>query len=698
MCGNKKEKQKFISNEILKIRKKTKSNSNERLNIHKKWKKTREKGRTFMKIKRLAIKNFKSIRDMELPSIENALILVGKNNTGKSAILHALQAVEGSYTITEEDFNETMQNIEIAVTLSITEEDLKILHQNGVVSQYKKYELWKEDFCRHFPSYKIKNSEQNFDDQAQNQNSNKEKNLKNNNNNQDYRLDKIEISFTFIANREGKQRFSDGINKHNKYIREIFPTIYFIGTERNVKQIQEDLFLLQEDNLLKLMRTNCCMFDPARRCHHCFQCIGLIKQKTPEQLNAFEAAKLFEYKLYQVNIDQFEKRINESFHKNGGYEDIIFSMNYDVNQMLQVNAEAYNKGRDSAISVEHLGCGMKSIYMLSLLEAYVADENRLPSIIMVEEPEMFLHPQLQKTCSEILYRLSQKNQVIFTTHSPHLLSNFSSRQLCQIVLDENAYSVAKKKTNISAVLDDLGYSAADLMNVDFVFIVEGKQDKYRLPLLLNHYYSEIYDENGKLNRVSILTTNSCTNIKTYANLKYMNQTYMKDRFLMIRDSDGKDREELGRSLCKYYDERNVSDVDHLPKVTRRNVLILKYYSFENYFLNPSIMSKLGIVKSEEEFYQILYEKWREYLHRIKSGQHLIQVLGRDFASAEDMKEHLEEIKIYMRGHNLFDIFYGRYKKEEKKILKKYIQIAPREEFQDILDAADAFIYFKSRQK
>ena len=503
-----------------------------------------------MEIKYLSIKNFKSIRHMEISDIQNALILVGKNNTGKSSILHALRAVEGSYEISLDDFNETMQNIEIGFILSITEEDLHIFHKNGMVSQYKKYDLWKKDFESKLPSYKNE-----------------------------------EITFTFIANKEGKQRFYDGKKKHNKYIREIFPTIYFIGTNRNLKQIQDDLFMLQEDSLLKIMRTNCCMFDPVKPCTHCFQCIGLIDQKSPKELNAFEAAKLFEYKLYEMNIDQFEKRINESFHKNGGFEDIIFSMNYDVDQMLQVNAEAYNKERDISISVERLGRGMKSIYMLSLLEAYVMDENSLASIILVEEPEMFLHPQLQKTASEILYRLAQKNQVIFTTHSPHLLANFSSRQLCQIILDEDSYSVAKKKTNISSVLDDLGYNASDLMNVDFVFIVEGKQDKYRLPLLLNHYYSEIYDEDGRLNRVAILTTNSCTNIKTYANLKYINQLYMKDRFLMIRDSDGKDRDMLGRQLCKYYDERNLVDVDHLPKVTRKNVLILKYYSFENYFLN-----------------------------------------------------------------------------------------------------------------
>ena len=56
------------------------------------------------------------------------------------------------------------------------------------------------------------------------------------------------------------------------------------------------------------------------------------------------------------------------------------------------------------------------------------------------------------------------------------------------------------------------------------------------------------------------------------------------------------------------------------------------------------MSKLGVIESEDAFYEILYDKWREYLHRIKSGVHLIQMMGRDFTSPQDMKEHMEEIK------------------------------------------------------
>ena len=127
------------------------------------------------------------------------------------------------------------------------------------------------------------------------------------------------------------------------------------------------------------------------------------------------------------------------------------------------------------------------------------------------------------------------------------------------------------------------------------------------------------------------------------------------------------------------------------------MLILKYYSFENYFLNPEIMTKLGIVASPEAFYETLWEKWREYLHRLKSGQNLQQAIGRDFTSAGDMKQHMEEIKIHLRGHSLFDIFYGRYKKEETELLKRYIDLAPREEFQDILEAIDRFVYFDSRK-
>ena len=616
-----------------------------------------------MQITDLWIRNFKSIKDMHISGIENALILVGKNDTGKTAVLDAIRAVGGDYEVREEDFQENFPNIEIMVTLQITETDLQRFHKYGIVSSYRRYEAWYRDFCKKLPSF---------------QNG--------------------ELTFEYSVNREGRIRYSDGHGKNNSYIPRVFPHIYYMDTERDLERFQDDLLMLQEDDLLKQMRAGCCMFDMAKECNHCFSCIGLISRKTPEELNALEAAKLLEYKLYNLNLDTFSRRVNENFRKNGGRDAIRYSMNLDVEKTLAVTTEIQRAGQKERYPVGSMGKGMRSIYMLSLLETYEEEGRKNADLILVEDPEIFLHPKLQRVSGDILYRLSKKNQVIFSTHSPNLLSNFNSRQIRQVFLNAEGVPEVREKTDISAVLDDLGYSANDLMNVNFVFIVEGKQDKSRLPLLIRKYYSETYDNEGNLSRIAIITTNSCTNIKTYANLKYMNQVYIKDNFLMIRDGDGKDREELKRQLCSYYARRNEEDVDRLPRVTEKNVLILRYYSFENYFLDPKVMAQIGILESEEQFYEIFLEKWKEYLYRLKSGQKLREVIGKDLESEEDVKEHMEEIKIHMRGHNLYDIYYGRYKQEEQEILTRYIDVAPREDFADILDSIDRFIYFESRKK
>lgn len=615
-----------------------------------------------MKIASIHIRNFKSIKDMHIKEVENALILVGQNNTGKTTVLDAIRAAGGDYTLKPDDFGEDHANIEISMSLEFEEDDLEQMYKKGIVSRFRKQEAWMQDFSKKLPSFQ----------------------------------DGI-LNFTLIANHEGKVRYDDGHKKDNRYVKEVFPRIYYIDTDRSLEQLQQDLLLLQEHELLQKMRSGCCMFSSAKKCNYCFSCIGLIEKKKPEELDVFETAKLLDYKLYQLNLDEFARKVNNSFHKNGGQDTIVYSMNRDVEKMLQVTTEISHPSRNQTRPIGQMGKGMRCMYLFSLLEAYTEMEENLPSIIMIEDPEIFLHPRLQKTSGEILYRLSQKNQVVFSTHSPNLLPNFTSKQIRQVVLDEDGYSQVRAETDISAILDDLGYTANDLMNVNFVFIVEGKQDKIRLPLLLKKYYSETYDEQGNLSRIAIITTNSCTNIKTYANLKYMNQIYIKDQFLMVRDGDGKNPKELKSQLCKYYEERNRQDIDKLPRVRPENVLILKYYSFENYFLNPKIMAQLGVIRSEEDFYRIFLKKWKEYLHRIKSGRHLKQVIGRDIRSVEDVKCYMEEIKIYMRGHNLFDIFYGKYREKETELLNRYIELAPREDFADILTAIEQFVYFESKK-
>ena len=188
-----------------------------------------------MQIKYLEIKNFKSIQELEIHDIETALILVGKNNTGKTGVLDAVRAVTGDFCVKESHFNEKKQNIEIAMTLQITEEDLQLFHAQGVVSQYKRYELWKKEFCEKLPSFV-----------------------------------EGELSFVCTFNRDGKVRYTDFTHKNNRYIQEVLPKLHFIDTSRNLASFQEDLLMYEKSDDLVQMKNNACMFDTAKGCNHCF--------------------------------------------------------------------------------------------------------------------------------------------------------------------------------------------------------------------------------------------------------------------------------------------------------------------------------------------------------------------------------------------------------------------------------------------
>lgn len=621
-----------------------------------------------MKISELHIKNFKSVTELTIKDVEDVLILVGRNNSGKSVILDAIRAAAGDLKVTMRDFNGSEGNIIIGMLLEITQEDMQYLHRNGVVGKFKNYDLWLKNFRQKLPSFCADENGGGT------------------------------LFFEYVFSRDGNEKYRDGIKKNNKYIKSILPKIYFVDHYRNKVDIRKDLSMLSQDKGIAEFKADRCIFDSTRDCCQCFDCIGIIDKKSLSELSLIETSRLLQFKLFNLNLNNLADRLNTYFSKNGGGGlKIRYEIKFNADELFDIKTVVENPARSTGGNLESLGEGFRSIYILSLLETYVDTKDTAPYIILIEEPETYLHPQLQKIASEILYRLSKKNQVIFSTHEPEMLFNFTTKQIRQIYTDEQHSTAVNDETDIDDILNDLGFTANDLMNVSFVFIVEGKQDKSRLPLLLNKYYSEIYDDSGKLRRIAIIATNSCTNIKTYANLKYINTLYLKEQFMMIRDSDGKDPDMLGKQLCRYYGERAREDKGNIPRVTERNVLILKYYSFENYFLFPDVMAKIGVVESEEEFYDILWDKYRQYLYKLTSVKKMLSLLNIRINSRRDLEDNIENIRIYVRGHNLFDIFYGKYKQNENEVLKRYIEAAPREVFADILDKIDNFVYFNSRR-
>lgn len=136
-------------------------------------------------------------------------------------------------------------------------------------------------------------------------------------------------------------------------------------------------------------------------------------------------------------------------------------------------------------NIEFKGDGVKSLAALSLLKGQ--DKTDGASIIAIEEPESHLHPSAIHQLNEVISTLSEHNQVIITTHNPL----FVDRQVMKsnIIIDKGKATPAK---NVKEIRDLLGIKAADnLINANYVLVVEGQEDILALTALFRHFSEKL---------------------------------------------------------------------------------------------------------------------------------------------------------------------------------------------------------------
>lgn len=225
----------------------------------------------------------------------------------------------------------------------------------------------------------------------------------------------------------------------------------------------------------------------------------------------------------QLGISKDDKSIDVCFNT---FSPITFFNNLDL----------IFKENDFEISATELGQGIQNAVVLSIMQTYEKMKKQ-GSIILIEEPECFLHPQKQKYLYETFEKISQTNQLIYTTHSPYFvaLPNFyqvirlikeNSETKVQNIRSEKWKEIVKKlwqQRKELQILKDFDTETREFFFSKAVIIVEGDTERLSLPVYanrlkfnLNAADVSIINARGKRNLYKFVQIAQTLNIKTVA--------------------------------------------------------------------------------------------------------------------------------------------------------------------------------------
>lgn len=182
------------------------------------------------------------------------------------------------------------------------------------------------------------------------------------------------------------------------------------------------------------------------------------------------------------------------------------------------------KSNNQQISIDKIGSGYETIFSL-LYSFYLAQQSNKQLIILIDEPELHLHPTLQEKFINVLLDLSKTAQIFLTTHSPLFIKQIMENEKVQVtVLKKTAGSVstARPEHRVLPYLssNEINFVAFNLPTEEYhnelyeELYIRDSQNR-RIPLSLKDYDLHFFQReksespsfryNGQENAVSIHT-------------------------------------------------------------------------------------------------------------------------------------------------------------------------------------------------
>ncbi len=426
--------------------------------------------------------------------------------------------------------------------------------------------------------------------------------------------------------------------------------------------------------------TMCVDFHPPSR-EWRFSGVGGHDENLPQIATEGLARQIFVFDAERLNIDASGPMSGQTLHANAGnlptllhemqanpdlWAQFIRHVGEVFPQITSITTPPVENGGQISISVWQVDtetrrddlavrlkeCGTGVGQVLAIL--YIA-MTRAGNVIAIDEPNSFLHPGASRKLIEILKRYD-KNQYVIATHSADLITAIRPEILHQVAWDAtNGESKVRRidqsnMDDMAELLSDLGVRLSDVFGAEQVIWVEGQTEAACFPILAGRC-----DPPPPLGTVFVPLRNTGDFDAKSADAKQVWDIYKRltERAALVPPA-------IAFSFDR--EKRTQAQMDELEKISKGKVSFLPRTLLENYFLHVGAIQHA--IEGEFQFRAV--EGAAPSVEELAAEINLITTEDPTRNKALDWKDDNEWVET-CHGAKLFESLFAKYHLTYSKI-------------------------------
>ena len=219
-------------------------------------------------------------------------------------------------------------------------------------------------------------------------------------------------NYDYRHNKTENQNYNSKIISRSFEKLKIFPKIIYVPTEINFEEIKK-----AQTNLKKE-----------------YSFINIVDSYEIKDIPSYIATRISKVANEEENLTMGQVRKKVFAEINGIFEILELDVKLSEISKDENSMPIFTDSSGKKFGINELSSGEKQLFLRTLAIKMLEPEN---SIIMIDEPELSLHPKWQQKIIDVYKKIGKNNQIILATHSPHILGSVEKENIILLIKNQD---------------------------------------------------------------------------------------------------------------------------------------------------------------------------------------------------------------------------------------------------------------------